>query len=444
MSDRPRAIIVSRQRLIGATNGSSAYLLDLVASLRAAGLEPVLLQPSPDVMGRVPFYRARPELAEAFAMHRIRGVARIGRWRISRDPAVWRDAARGVAAAFGRRLGIAADWTRDVPRPYAIAAPWAPADRAWLATHEVGPRDLVIADYAFQTEAFACLAVPRERCAIVMHDLFHRRSGSGAGAERDSVAGISREAEIALLARAGAVIAIQQEEAAFVAEALPEVQVILAPGTRDPASPDETSGADGQSGDPLRLLFVGSRTAPNSDGLAWFLEAVWPSIAVASPGTRLHVVGTVAADFHGKRLPEGVQLHGLVPDLAPFYQAAGIVVSPLRFGSGLKIKLVEALAWGKPVVASPVTMQGVEETCGPAVLLAEDAPGFAGAILALQNDARQRAALAEAALTAVARHFARGPAHAALRVWAQEAAKGSAGAGTLLPPEARAAISCFQ
>lgn len=431
-----RAIIVSRQRLIGATNGSSSYLLDIVRSLAEAGLTPMLLQPSPDIMGRLPFFRAREEMA-LFAEHRIRGVARIGRWFVSRDAGVWRDAAIGVAQGLARRLGITAGWTRDRPRPYAIAAPWSSADRAWLAEHRPREGDVVIADYAFQSEAFGLLGCPRERCAIVMHDLFHRRSGSGAGAERDSVAAVTRETEVAMLARAGTVIAIQQDEADFVAGALPAARVVLAPGTRDPEP-----GVAG--GDPERLLFVGSRTAPNTDGLKWFLETVWPQVVAARPDSRLDVVGTVAADFEAGRMPEGVRLHGLVPDLAPFYTRAGIVVSPLRFGSGLKIKLVEALAWGKPTVASPVTLQGVEEACGPAVIVADGAASFASAILSLQGDPVLRARLSHRARAAVEAHFARSGAHRALREWAQEAAKGRAGEGMLLPPEARAPISCFQ
>jgi succinoglycan biosynthesis protein ExoO len=434
---RPRAIIVSRQRLIGATNGSSSYLIDLSRSLAAAGLVPVLWQPSPDVMGRIPFYRARPEMA-VFGEHRIRGVARVGRWCVSRDPAVWRDALVGVARSLAQRVGFTGRWTQDRPRPYAIAAPWTAADRAWLNAQTLGPRDVVIADYAFQSEAFACLGAPRERSAIVMHDLFHRRAGSGAGAERDSVTALTREQEVAMLARAGTVIAIQQDEADFVAGALPQVRVILAPGTRTPEAPQTTPGS------PYRLLFVGSRTAPNSDGLAWFLGEVWPTIAAAAPATRLDVVGTVAADFAGERLPEGVRMHGLVPQLAPFYARAGIVIAPLRFGSGLKIKLVEALAWGKPMVVSPVTLQGVEEACGSAVMLAESAAGFAAAVLSLQQDEGLRERLSQAARAAVAAHFAPAGMHRHLREWAQDAAKGNTGEGRLLPPEARAAITCFQ
>lgn len=432
-----RAIIVSRQRLVGATNGSSSYVIDLARSARAAGLEPVLWQPTPNVMGRIPLYRARPEMA-VFTDHRIRGVARIGRWFVSSDPRVWRDAAIGAARSLARRVGLKGDWTRDRPRPYTIAAPWSAADRAWLSAQVLRPEDVVLADYAFQSEAFALLGAPRARSAIIMHDLFHRRAGSGAGAERDSVTALSREAEVALLERAGTVIAIQQDEADFVAGALPETRVILAPGTRTPEAPQTAPG------DPHRLLFVGSRTAPNSDGLAWFLERVWPAIAAAASTTRLDVVGTVAADFVGARVPDGVRLHGLVPQLAPFYARAGIVIAPLRFGSGLKIKLVEALAWGKPMVVSPVTLQGVEEACGPAVMVADSPGGFAAAILALQKDGALRERLSQAARAAVAAHFAPAGTHRAYREWLQEAAKGSTGAGTLLPPDMRAAISCFQ
>lgn len=434
---KARAIFVSRQRLIGATNGSSSYLIDLARSIAVAGVVPVLWQPSPDIMGRIPFYRARPEMA-VFAEHHIRGVLRIGRWFVSRDPAVWRDAAIGAARSLATRIGLSGRWLQDKPRPYAIAAPWSADDRAWLSAQTLGPGDLVIADYAFQSEAFACLGAPRERSAIVMHDLFHRRAGSGAGAERDSVTALTREQEVAMLARAGTVIAIQQDEADFVAGALPQARVILAPGTRTPEAPQASPGA------PHRLLFVGSRTAPNSDGLAWFLDKVWPTVLAAAPETRLDVVGTVAADFAGARVPDGVRMHGLVPSLETFYQRAGIVIAPLRFGSGLKIKLVEALAWGKPMVVSPVTLQGVEEACGLAVMLAESAAGFAAAILTLQQDEGLRARLSQAARAAVAEHFAPAGTHRALREWCQEAAKGSTGAGMALPPEARAAISCFQ
>lgn len=431
-----RVLIVSRQRLIGATNGSSAYLIGLARSIREAGMEVHLLQPSPGVMGRIPFFRARAEIG-VFTSHQVRGVARIGRWFVSRDPAVWRDAFMGVARRLARRTGLSGEWTRDRPRPYAIATSWSAHDRRWLRA-QAGERtwQVVMADYAFQAEAFATLGASRPRSAIVMHDLFHARAASGEGGERDSVAMLTREEELAMLARAGTVIAIQQEEAAWLLEALPASRIVLAPTAHQPDPP-------AVPGDPLCLLFVGSRTAPNTHGLRWFLEQCWPRLKIASPATRLDVVGTVCTEFVG-RVPEGVCLNGLVPDLAPFYARAAIVISPLRFGSGLKIKLIEALAKGRPVVATPVTLQGVSVICGSAVLQADSPESFVAAILELQRDVELRKRLADKGLRIVAQHFAPLPAHRAFREWLQEAANGSAGTGRLLPPDTSAPISCFQ
>lgn len=431
-----RVLIVSRQRLIGATNGSSAYLIGLAGSIRRAGFEPHLVQPSPGIMGRIPLFRLRAEMA-VFASHKVRGVARIGRWFASRDIAVWRDAVLGAARALLRRAGLTAAWTADRPRPYAIAESWTARDREWLAAKVAGSApDIIIADYAFQAEAFAVLGLDRARTAIIMHDLFHARAGSGEGSAQDSVALLTEEQELAMLAKAGTVIAIQQAEAAVLRDALPESRIIVAPTAHEPDPP-------AAPGDPLTLLFVGSRTAPNTHGLGWFLEHCWPILKAASPETRLDVAGTVGKDFAG-RVPDGVQVLGLVPDLGPCYARAGIVISPLRFGSGLKIKLIEALARGRPVVATPVTLQGVADVCADAVLGADNAHGFVTAIIALQRDAELRMRLSANALQVVAQHFAPEPAHRAFREWLQDAANGRAGPGRLLPPDASAPISCFQ
>jgi hypothetical protein len=431
-----RVLIVSRQRLIGATNGSSAYLIGLACSMRDAGMEPHLLQPSPGVMVRIPFFRARDE-SRVFASQKVRGVARFGRWFISCDMMVWRDAILGAGKAAARRFGLGGAWTRDTPRPYAIAQAWSDADREWLRQHaETIGAEVTIADYAFQAEAFAVLGTSRSRSAIIMHDVFHARAKSGEGGDKDSVIALTKDEELAMLAKAGTLIAIQEDEAAPMREALPTSRVVVVPTAYESDPPAE-------SGNPDTLLFVGSRTAPNTHGLNWFLERCWPRLKAASPQTRLDVVGTVGADFAG-RVPEGVRIMGLVPDLAPFYARAGIVISPLRFGSGLKIKLIEALAKGRPVVATPVTLQGVFDLCGAAVLEAETDEGFVAAIVALQRDEELRRQLSAQALAIVAQHFSPRSAHREFREWLQEAANGSALPGRLLPPEASAPISCFQ
>ncbi|MFC0202810.1 glycosyltransferase [Novosphingobium soli] len=399
-------LFVSRQRIIGRTNGSSAYLLDLAAAVRRAGFTPHLIQPSPDLMGRWPVMRLRPEM-KAFETHRIRGVARLGSWVVTKDPGVCTDALRGLAVRAIARLGLEWRWLADRPRPYAIASAWTADDHEFVCSRAMPEAGIVIADYAFQAEAFDSL--PGRRTAIIMHDLFHSRSAGANG--RDSVVQLDRSSEIALLSRAEAVIAIQADEAHFVADHVPGTRPILAPMAVAPVR-------EPQPGESRRLLFVGSNTAPNVVGLKWLFEAVWPRLQARTSGCRLDVVGSVAAGFTGS-VPAGVAFHGLVDDLSPFYTRAGVVVSPLTFGSGLKIKLVEALAHGKPVVATSVTLQGVEAQCAQAVLCADDPALFADAILSLDEPER-RNELGIAALRAAREHFSPEVCHAQFVAWLSE------------------------
>ncbi len=401
-------LFISRQRLVGATNGSSTYLLDLAKAVRRVGMTPHLLQPSPGVAGRWPLLSMRPEM-EVFESHCIRGLVRVGRHFVVPRPGIYLAIAQALTRRLARKMGLNGAWVTDQPMPYAIAQPWSESDHRWLRQAAArldngGGPHIAIADYMFCSEGFA--DVPGVPTAIVMHDLFHTRTGGQA----DSVVAIDREAEVTLLARADAVLAIQATEADFLRHNVPSVDTILAPLA---VQPYPTAAAGGESG---HLLFVGSNTAPNVVGLEWFCENVWPQVRRALPDAVLDVAGTVAHGFVS-RVPEGVRLLGLVDDLGPLYANASVVVSPLTFGSGLKIKLVEAMARGKAIVATPVTVQGVEAICSDAVRVAATPEEFALAVIALDNDPSKRLVLASAARRAAADHFSAERCHADFSAW---------------------------
>ena len=396
------AAIVSRQRLVGRTNGSSAYLLDLAETMRAAGLAVHLLQPTPNVTGRWPVLACRAELG-VFASHRIRGLFRVGNLFISRSPKVWAAAGWAVIGRLMRKAGVTHRLFADRPFGYVVAEPWTEADLRWLRRH-APEADVAIADYMFCAPGFASLP-GSPRTAIVMHDLFHSR----AGAVGDTVAAVTRDDELAMLARAQAVIAIQASEAAFVAEHLPASEVLLAPMAA-------AISARVAVGEDDRLLFVGSGTGPNVEGLRWFLEQAWPRLRALRPEIALDVAGTVGWSFAGETWP-GVRFLGMIDDLEPLYAAAGVVMSPLTFGSGLKIKLIEAMARGKAIVATPVTLQGVEAEAGDAVVCTDDPVAFADGIARLAGDGAARGHLAEAALAAARAHFGRETCHATFAAW---------------------------
>jgi succinoglycan biosynthesis protein ExoO len=394
-----RVAVLTRQRVTGPTSGSTAYLLAICQVLHDAGMELHLICPTKGALGRQPVLRMGKE-TKIFASVSYRGTWRIGRWHLAVDPRIVKAAVIGVADRILRRRGISflARWAR--PFPYGVALPWTGADLLYVAQKAQGRADAALADYGFLTPAIPHALRPGGKSAVVMHDLFSSRGAQFQGiGSSDSVASLTEAEEMRLLGGADAVIAIQAREAAIVASHLPHAKVILAPM---PATPGEAP-APGQGQD---VLFVGTGTAPNVDGMNWFLDEVWPSVRAAVTGARLLVAGGVcdALGTHpGARF--GVRLLGRVPDLAPLYRDAAVVVSPLRAGSGLKIKLIEALSHGKAVVATSVTAQGVEEILGNSVAITDDAQNFAREIVALLGNPALRRERGEAALAVARSHF---------------------------------------
>jgi succinoglycan biosynthesis protein ExoO len=392
---RRQVSVLSRQRMVGATNGSSAYLLGLCQTLRDNGCDVHLIWPSPVVFGRWPWLSLRPEM-DVFASISIRGGMRFGHRIVATDLQTLARAARAALGMALLRLGVPVErLTRRAP--YAIGAPWLREDLLFVARRTRRPSDVVVADYAFLTEGIPYTLSPGAMTAVVMHDLFSsRRHQFDRWGASDSVSSLDQATEMRLLGQADVVIAIQEAEAAAVRACLPERRVVTAPMAVLPvARPQPGSGLD--------VLFVGSDTAPNVIGLQWFIDTVWSEVRSAVPQAQLRVAGSVCSAISAPA--DGVTLLGVVPELAAEYRDAAVVISPLLAGSGLKIKLVEALGNGKAVVATAVTLQGVEAFVGGAVELADTPGDFATAVTKLLLDDARRTARAVAALEAARRHF---------------------------------------
>lgn len=395
--DDKRICLISRQRLVGNSNGSSAYVLALAKALRDAGHWVTLISPSISTFGRWPFLLLRPEM-DVFDEIHIRGAWRLGRrLRVAKDPRIAIAAASATAARLAARLGFKIPrWDR--PAPYAVAQPWHREDQLYIARHAPRAPRLVLADYAFTMPAVPYALALSAPSAVIMHDFFSGRAERFRDQQlSDSVSSLDRASEASLLGQADAVIAIQKLEAAQIERLLPDRRVILAPiACSVVAAP--------QPGDRRSVLFVGSNTAPNVIGLQWFFERIWPEIARNIADCQLVVAGSVASAFPAA-VP-GVRFLGMVPDLAPLYAEAGVVVSPLTVGSGLKIKLVEALGQGKAIVATSVTTEGCEEAVVQAVSERDDAQAFADAVVALLADDDLRNAKAAQALDVAKRLYA--------------------------------------
>ena len=154
-----------------------------------------------------------------------------------------------------------------------------------------------------------------------------------------------------------------------------------------------------------RLLFIGSfRHFPNLRGYRFFLERIWPLIIREKPETRLTVVsGPDPAHYWRQHTgedmppaPHGVDLHAFVEDVRPLYESASIVVVPLPISAGTNIKVLEALAMGRPIVSTQPGCAGLGLDPGQSVLVADDAAGFAHAVLRLLENPELRRRLAAA------------------------------------------------
>jgi glycosyltransferase involved in cell wall biosynthesis len=131
------------------------------------------------------------------------------------------------------------------------------------------------------------------------------------------------------------------------------------------------------AGEPLRLLFIGSGAfRPYEVGLSWFLKEVYAQVAAELPLT-FDIVGERPRRRH--EMP-GVVYHGRVPSVRPFYERAHALVVPVFEGSGTRLKIVEAMAYGRAVISTPLGAEGLPVVAGEHYLVAEDAPGFQRAL----------------------------------------------------------------
>lgn len=115
---------------------------------------------------------------------------------------------------------------------------------------------------------------------------------------------------------------------------------------------------------PYRLVFVGAMDyRANLDGIEWFLDSVWGKLKQQHPQTELDLVGSNPGE-KARRLAktDGVNLIGRVDDVRPYIHRSSAVVIPLRVARGIQNKTLEAMAMSKPVLASPMSLQGIDNS----------------------------------------------------------------------------------
>lgn len=180
-------------------------------------------------------------------------------------------------------------------------------------------------------------------------------------------------------------------DSATLRQAFPSASVFKIPNVvdRDWLAPRPADGT-------FRLLFVGNlRFEPNAMGLAAFMAEAWPLVRAAVPHARLSIVGINPSDETRRyAMLDGVELHANVPLVQPHYAACDAVIAPILFGSGTRIKILEAMAYGRPVISTSIGAEGLGLQDGRELLLADGMTGFADAVVRLAGNPALRERLA--------------------------------------------------
>ncbi|NLE34449.1 MAG: glycosyltransferase family 4 protein [Bacteroidales bacterium] len=185
-----------------------------------------------------------------------------------------------------------------------------------------------------------------------------------------------------------AIVPISEPDFTWFISAAGDKPVFLAEtGTEEAGYLPEPAGGN------LRVGFIGAMNwEPNIEGIKWFIKEVWPGVVKKMPDTTLHIAGRTLKK-KDTILPGGknIFIEGEVEDAIHFIRSNHVMIVPLFAGSGLRIKIIEAMSAGRPVVATPVAVEGLPVKSGRELFVATDAGTFSASLIKLLGDPSLRA-----------------------------------------------------
>lgn len=399
--------IFSRDFPFGNSRGNATYVLDFMRYLQLANCEIDYVVIDPFFNGKTPWCIISSSVA-AIANVSARGNLKLGRILLKFSSlSEWLTALMQLAynLFLPNNLKNIYRSTRDEhqKRHGQIFTSWdnlATTEEVAFVNAQLArfKPDIAIVNYAFLGNILECLSLDESVLRVMLtHDIRHQRV---ADFNKIGVSSLESnwtwEAEALQLRKAQILLAIQNEDARALKEMAPQSEVICMPISAVCHShiAKQVRG---------RCLFVGSYASQNIHGLQWFLEYVWPLILESLPYCSLHVCGSVGDKIYQKFA--NVRLLGRVDNLKAEYSSAEVCLVPLLAGSGLKIKLVEALSYGRACVSTSIGIQGLSEITGSAALVADTAEDFVTSVSTLLTNPEKRQWMQEQAYRYVTEKF---------------------------------------
>lgn len=178
--------------------------------------------------------------------------------------------------------------------------------------------------------------------------------------------------------RAAACILTSEREEAILRRHLPGTPAVTVPNGVD----TEYFRPTDVTPDPDSIVFTGLMSyRPNEDAVFWFVREILPLIRRSRPNVTFTIVGSSPPPEVERLAGPGVVVTGRVPDVRPYVERAAVCVVPLRYGSGTRLKVVEGLAMGKPLVSTALGCEGIAVRGGEHLLMADEPASFARHVL---------------------------------------------------------------
>jgi len=160
------------------------------------------------------------------------------------------------------------------------------------------------------------------------------------------------------------------------------------------------------SAEPTAIFVALMGWTPNIDAALWLGRDVWPLVRARMPEARLLLVGREPSAEVRALASDDIEVTGTVPDVRPYLARARVALAPLRSGGGTRLKVLEALDAGRPIVSTTIGIEGLEDLIGDGALVADDPQGFADRVVELLADPDRAAKAGDVGHETVAERYA--------------------------------------
>lgn len=213
---------------------------------------------------------------------------------------------------------------------------------------------------------------------------------------------LTRREEIEYASRFSIVCTTSERDRQLLAALVPNVPTAVVPNGIDL---DKYRRRAAKPPEPATMIFTGLMSYyPNHHGVLRFVERVMPRILDRVPHARLKIVGANPPAAIRALASPRVEVTGRVPDVRPYYARAEVCVIPLWIGGGTRVKALEAMAMGVPIVSTPLGCEGLDVRDGQSVLFGDSDEAFADAVVRVLTRPALRSALVAEALSVAAEY----------------------------------------